>query len=139
MKKLALALVLAALPVLAVPAGPPDTSYWMISNAPAAATQATISQAANADGRHVATSVTVCVAAAGTAQTPLQFSLRDGATGAGTILWTVRLSAPANTAYCTSASVLLAGTKNTAMTLESAGATVLGAFATVSLNGYTTY
>ena len=138
MRKTLLSLLLAALPALAVPQAA-ATSYWAIQHAPAAAAQATIGQAANANGRHVATNVTVCVSAAGTAQTPLQFSLRDGATGAGTIVWTVRLSAPINTAYCIATPLTVAGTKNTAMTLESAGVTVTGAFAMVSLNGYTTF
>lgn len=138
MKKTLLLLVV-LLPVLALAAEPAETSFWAVNHAPAAAAQATIGQAANANGRHVATSVTVCVSAAGTAQTPLQFSLRDGATGAGTILWTVRLSAPINTAYCIAAPLKVAGTKNTAMTLESAGVTVAGSFAMVSLNGYTSF
>lgn len=137
MRKTILALVAAVLPTLALPQS--VGSYWAINHAPAAAAQATISQAASAAAYHVATSVTVCVAAAATAQTPLQFSLRDGATGAGTVVWTVRLAAPANSSACVFALVNVRGTKNTAMTLESAGVTVAGAFATVSLNGYDTY
>jgi hypothetical protein len=137
--KTILALLLAIIPAFAFAAEPAETSFWAVNHAPAAAAQATIGQAANANGRHVAKSVTVCVAAAGTAQTPLQFSLRDGATGAGTVLWTVRLSAPINSSDCISLPITIAGTKNTAMTLESAGVTVAGAFAMVSLTGYTTF
>lgn len=137
MKKLFLALLVAALPLLA--SAESVYSSWAVQHAPAAAAVATISKAAVPGARHVATSVTVCVAAAGTAQTPLQFSLRDGATGAGTIVWTVRLSAPINSSYCISAPVQIIGTANTAMTLESAGVTVAGAFAQVSLSGYDTH
>ena len=138
MKKLLLALTLVAAPALARPQSVYST--WAIQHAPAAAAVATISKAAAAGSRHVATSVTVCVSAAATAQTPLQFSLRDGATGAGTILWTVRLSAPANSTACaTLPHEPFVGSVNTAMTLESAGVTVAGAFATVALTGYTTH
>lgn len=138
MKKLFLGLILITLPLVAL--GQSDTSRWSIQHAPAAAAVATISKAAVPGARHVATSVTVCVSAAATAQTPLQFSLRDGATGAGTIVWAVRLSAPANSSVCAApAPVFILGSVNTAMTLESAGVTVAGAFATVSLQGYDTH
>lgn len=136
MKKLFL---LAALLLPALGSAQNVYQRWHINHAPAAAAQATISRAAATGQRHVATSVTVCVSAAATAQTPLQFSLRDGATGAGTVAWTVRLSAPANSTYCVTAPVEILGTSNTAMTLESAGVTVAGAFATVSLSGYTLF
>lgn len=139
MKKLFLALLVATLPAVATAQFGNGPTMWAIQHAPAAAAQATISKAADAAAYHVATSVTVCVSAAATAQTPLQISLRDGATGVGTIVWTVRLSAPANGTACVVAPMNIKGTKNTAMTLESAGVTVAGAFATVSLNGYDTY
>ena len=137
MRKLLLALSVAVFPVFGYAQS--VYSFWAIQHAPAAAAQATISQAADAAGRHVAKSLTVCISAAATAQTPLQFTLRDGATGAGTVLWTAQLSSVANSSNCVMANVDIIGTKNTAMTLEAAGVTVAGAFATVSLNGYTTY
>lgn len=138
MKKLFLSLLVAALPLAA--SAQSDASRWAVQHAPAAAAVATISKAAAAGARHVATSITVCVSAAATAQTPLQFSLRDGAAGAGTIVWTARLSAPANSSAClTPAPLFVLGSVNTAMTLESAGVTVAGSFATVALTGYTTH
>lgn len=136
MKRLALALVLVILPALAVPQS--VTSYWSVQHQPAAATQATISVAAAAGARHVAKHITVCVSGTA-AQGSLLFNLRDGATGAGTILWSVRLMAAAGQGMCHSADIDIAGTVNTAMTLESAAAPAATNFATVSLNGYDTY
>lgn len=134
MKKIFLALALAAAPALALPQSVYST--WAINHAPAAAAQATITKAAAAGARHVATSITVCVSAAATAQTPLQFSLLDGAA----VLWTVRLSAPVNSTACVALPhEPFLGTVNTAMVLQSAGVTVAGAFATVALTGYTTH
>ncbi len=138
MKKTLLALLVALFPVLASPADPGDTSYWFVQHTPAAATAATISVAASPNGRHVAKSVTVCISATA-AQPSLNFVLRDGATGAGTILWSARLMAPLGYGDCLTVPITIAGTKNTAMTLESAAAPAATNFATVSLNGYTTY
>lgn len=115
-------------------------STWSVTHTPAVATQATASKAAGGTTvRHVATSVTVCVAAGATAQTPILFHLRDGASGAGTILRTWAFSAPVNTGVCDSVSGLnMTGSANTAMTIESAAAPVAGAQATVTLTGYST-
>jgi hypothetical protein len=113
----------------------PGTS-WAINHAPAAATQATISRAAVAGQRHVATSLTICVDATA-AQSSLVFNLRDGATGAGTVLWTARLSGAASTNACLSSGpIFIVGTANTAMTLESSAAPAATNFATVSLVGF---
>jgi len=141
MKKLAftlIALLLALSPVPAVPQGASVYSFWAIQHQPAAATQATIGRAAAAGTRHVATTITVCVSAVA-AQPTLIFNLRDGATGAGTILWSVRLMAVIGDGMCVVAPINIAGTVNTAMTLESAAAPAATNFATVSLNGYDTY
>ncbi len=110
---------------------------WAAVHQPVAATQATISKAAGALGvKHVATGVTVCISAVA-AQPDLVFNLRDGASGAGTILWTARLAATAGTAQCVSSPPLnLVGTAATAMTLESAAAPAATNFAAVSLAGY---
>lgn len=109
---------------------------WAINHAPAAATQATISKAAAAKTRHVATSITICVSAVA-AQSSLQFNLRDGASGAGTVVWTARLGGAASTFQCvTSGPVYIVGSVNTAMTLESSAAPAATNFATVSLSGY---
>jgi hypothetical protein len=134
MKKLLLAL-LVAIP-LAVSAQS-AFSYWSIQHQPAAATAATIGQAAQAGTRHIAKHITICVSGVA-AQPSLVFNLRDGATGAGTIVWSARLSAAAGASSCQSADVDIIGTTNTAMTLESAAAPAATNFATVTLNGYDT-
>lgn len=108
-----------------------------IQDQPAAATQATISRAAGGAGvRHIAVAVTVGIAAVA-AQPPLIFNLRDGASGAGAILWSVRLTAPAGQGQVVALSGLsYIGTANTALTLESAAAPAATNFAFVSLGGY---
>lgn len=115
-------------------------STWSVTNTPAVATAATASKAAGGGTvRHVATSVTVCVAANATAQVPILFHLRDGATGAGTIIRTWALSSPVTHSECNSLSALnMTGSANTAMTIESAAAPVAGSQATVTLTGYST-
>ncbi len=136
MRKLLLAIAVSLLPALAVPQT--VTQQWAIQQVPAAATQATISRAAVAGRRHVATSVTVCVSA-GAAQGALAFNLRNGASGAGTVLWSALLSASAGQSMCVALPVNIAGSTNTAMTLESAAAPAASNFATVALTGYDTY
>lgn len=114
-----------------------EPGQWGIQQTPAVATQATISRAAGAAGvRHVAATATVCIVATA-AQAALAFNLRDGATGAGTILWSVSLSAAAGTGQCVSSPPFnLVGTAATAMTLESSAAPAATNFASVSLTGY---
>lgn len=138
MRKLILALAVAVLPVLAVPQASVYSS-WAIYHTPAAATQATISRAAAANTRHVATSVTVCLNAVAAQAAPVVFNLRDGATGAGTIKWSVSLVAPAGSAQCVTAPLSIPGSTNTAMTLESAAAPAASNFVTVAISGYDTY
>lgn len=110
---------------------------WAIQHQPAAATQATITRAAGGAGtRHVCTSITVSIAAVA-AQGAITFNLRDGATGAGTILWSVTLIAAAGTGRDVTISDLhIVGSDNTAMTLESAAAPAATNFATVALTGH---
>lgn len=136
MRKFVLALAVAILPALTLSQS--AWSYWSVQHQPAAATQATISQAAAAGVRHVAKHLTICVSAVA-AQPTLVFNLRDGATGAGTIVWSARLMSAAGAGQCLSADVDIIGTAGTAMTLESAAAPAATNFATVALNGYDTY
>jgi hypothetical protein len=112
---------------------------WAITQTPAAATQATVSKAAGAAGvKHFATSVSGAVSTVGTAQTAaLVFNLRDGATGAGTVLWSLQVSLPVNTTWSFFLGGLnVAGSAATAMTLETVAAPAAAAFASVSLTGY---
>lgn len=110
---------------------------WAQQDTPAAATQATTSRAAGAAGtRHVCTSITISLAAVA-AQVPLIFNLRDGATGAGTILWSVTLNAPAaNGRDVVISGLSIVGSDATAMTLESAAAPAATNFAAVAMTGY---
>ena len=89
-----------------------------VQHQPAANTVATISVAADAAARIVCKSLTASVA--GTAASGLvTVNLRDGAAGAGTILMSKVLICAANgTASWELSDLNIAGTKNTAMTLE---------------------
>lgn len=121
--------------------GCPPGSGWAINHTPAAATQATISQAAGAAGvRNVCTSVSCTICSAGTAQAAaLVFNLRDGATGAGTILWSQQAVLPTNANMTIQLGGLqIAGTAATAMTLETAAAPAATCIASVAMTGYTT-
>lgn len=119
---------------------PPVGGQFAVVHTPAAATQATISQAAGAAGvKNVATLISYIISTVGTAQTILSIALRDGATGAGTILWQKQFILPVN--YTLSESVSLPhiqGTAATAMTLEFSAAGVAASVQAVSLAGYTT-
>lgn len=113
-------------------------STWYVTHTPAAATQATISKAAGGAGvRHVATTITACSAQAAAAQTPIAINLRDGATGAGTIIRSWKISSTVQDSKCVDLSGLaITGTANTAMTIEFAAAGVAGSEQTVSLTGF---
>jgi hypothetical protein len=115
-------------------------STWSVTDTDAGATQSTASKAAGGGTvRHVATSITVCrgdtVVAA-----PALAHLRDGATGAGTIIrsWVIGVSA-INESKCESLSGLnMTGSANTAMTIEFVAAGSATSTSTVSLTGYST-
>lgn len=115
---------------------------WAVTNAPVANMQASASQAAGGAGvRHVCTSVSATVAAGGTAPTAatVTLNLRDGATGAGTVLqsWTLGIEATAGRTTTFSLSGLnIPGTAATAMTLEFAAAGGANTFESVSMTGY---
>lgn len=109
------------------------------AHVPAAATQATISKAAAGAGiRHCARRAIATVAAAAAAVTPVGIALRDGATGAGTILIAWTATAIVNAVVVIDADMLeMLGTANTAMTLEFAAASAAGSLQTVTLWSYT--
>jgi hypothetical protein len=114
-------------------------STWRVTNTANAGTPSASKATGGGTVRHVATCVSLSVGAAGTAQPVVQVNLRDGATGAGTIIRSWQLAAPANS----SATVDLcglneSGTGNTAMTLEFAAATAAATQASVTLSGYST-
>src|SRR5213594_278029 len=70
---------------------------WSVVHTPAVSVQATASKTAGAAGvRHVADCVTASAgAAAAPTATNLTVNLRDGASGAGTIIWTTNITAAA--------------------------------------------
>lgn len=116
------------------------TDTWTANHAPVANTQATIAKASGGAGvKNVCTSIT-CTLSSSAAPTVTRtiFNLRDGATGAGTILWTGALSLAAvagDWATLTISDLWIVGSAATAMTLESAAAPGANIFATVSMAG----
>ena len=120
-----------------VPAG-----QWSVTHAPAANTQATASKAAGGAGvRHVCTAISATLVAGATAPTATTatLNLRDGATGAVTVLmsWTLGLEATAGKTVTLSLSGLsIFGTANTAMTLEYSGASGANSLQSVNIVGY---
>jgi hypothetical protein len=113
---------------------------WSVFSSPAAGSQGTASIAAEAAVRHVVDcisfSASAVVAPALTAGT---VNLRDGATGAGTVLMAWSVAIPAATGQSVAPFGLcglnLVGTTNTAMTLEFAGA-LANLSESVSITGY---
>lgn len=119
---------------------PPIGGQFKLFHAPAAATQATISQAAGAAGvKNVATAISFSIVTVGTAQTILSIVLRDGATGAGTVLFQKQFILPVNAVFSETVQLPhLQGTAATAMTCEFSAAGVAASVQTVNLYGYTT-
>ena len=114
---------------------------WAVTNTPAAAAQATVTQAAGAASVYnVCTSITAVITTSGTAQTILQVNLRGGTTGAGTILWSASVVLTTNQVFTIALSGLnIFGTAAAqAMTLEFSAAGVAASVQSVSMTGYTT-
>lgn len=113
---------------------------WIVSHAPGIGTQATASKAAGAAGvKHVATALSFGLSAkAAIGASTVTVNLRDGATGAGTVLasWTFDLPA-AIVAPITVTLPLpqIKGSAATAMTLEFAAA-LANLLQFVNLTGY---
>lgn len=118
-------------------------NVWTAVDQPAANTQATETRAAAGAGvRNVCTSITAMFAAGASAPTAVNVSvvLRDGATGAGTILWAASLSIPATAGATNGISVgglWIPGSANTAMTLEFSAAGGANTIESVSMTGTT--
>lgn len=111
---------------------------WSEHHEPNAATQATKSKSAAAGTRHVATHLVATLATTDTAQNSVIYIyIRDGATGAGTILWSMAVTASTNTTVGYAGPIPnLVGTANTAMTAEFSGAGVSNSKQSVTLCGY---
>lgn len=116
------------------------SSRWSVVHNPAASNQATASIALEAGVRHVADCVSF---SAGSTTAPsltaLTINLRDGATGAGTILWTFEVIIPAatgqNVVPHSICGLNLVGTTATAMTFEFS-ALLTNLIESVSVSGF---
>jgi len=112
---------------------------WAQNNTPAAAAQATTSKAAGAAGvRHVCTGISFGFNAVNVEAGTFLINLRDGATGAGTILqsWRVGPFAAGGSIVHSIADLNIPGSAATAMTIEFAVAPAAGNFEFVDLHGY---
>lgn len=113
---------------------------WRVLSNPAAGSQATASIAAEANVRHIVDCIAFSAAATtAPALTRLDINVRDGATGAGTIIWTYTVAVAAATGtlvapvnFC---GLNLTGTTNTAMTLEFS-ASLANLIENVSMSGF---
>lgn len=75
------------------------SGYWRISNRPSSGTAASASRAAPTSGLAAGTQVrmrAIQVSLSGSSAGTDQVVVRDGASGAGAIIWTADLSIPAN-------------------------------------------
>lgn len=112
---------------------------FKIQNTPAAAAQASASKTAGGAGvSNVCLRCIATVSAGATAQTPIVLNLRDGATGAGTVIASWSLACPTNSCVVVDTGVaplFLMGSPNTAMTLEFAGAGVAASQETCTIIG----
>lgn len=114
---------------------------WSSTNFPSTATQATVARNSNASGRHVLTAFHVSFSTvATTSATLIRWVIRDGATGAGTILWQGTMNqGVANTNYAEGMTGLaLIGSTNTAMTIEFTAAGTTGSQQAVNMQGFDT-
>lgn len=122
-------------PLASITTGPGTKAFV---SQPAVATQASATDPAIAGVRHVAKAVTVNLEA-NAAQADIIFNLRDGASGLGAILWTIRLALAAGVTYAQTFPLPdVFGTAGNAMTLESAAAPAATNFASVVLHAYDT-
>jgi hypothetical protein len=120
-----------------------EPGQWAATHGPAVNVKATCNQAAGGAGvRNVCQAVSINLAGDSTAPaaTVLTVNLRDGATGAGTILmtWTIAIPATAGAFSTINLSGLnIPGTAATAMTLEFTAAGGAHTFESVSMSGTT--
>jgi hypothetical protein len=118
---------------------------WSVTSNPGVGAQATASRPASPapiggqDCRHVCTSISATFVAAAATTAQATVNLRDGATGAGTILGSWVLAFPGvigSSAILSLATLEIIGSPNTAMTLEFSAATATQ-FQSVTLTGHT--
>lgn len=112
---------------------------WAVNSEPAVSTQATASRAAGAAGvRHVCRSLHFSLNAVA-AQANIYARVRDGASGAGTILWSQCVVAPAaGFVNIVLSGLNIIGSAATAMTFEFSAAPTATNFQTAGGSGYST-
>lgn len=120
------------------------STVWTKNHFPAANTQATASQTAAGVGvKNVCTGVTIALASSSTtapAAIQVSVALRDGASGAGTVLWGAVIALPAVAGAMTAivrSGIWVIGSANTAMTLEFSAAGGANTIESVSMEGTT--
>lgn len=113
---------------------------WSIISTPAVSTQATATKAAGgAAVRHVCNTISFSHDAIA-AQVAVQLNVRDGGTGAGTIIWsmTLKLAVGQQPLCVTLSGLQIFGTANTAMTAEFSAAPVALNTQSLTATGYST-
>lgn len=116
-------------------------SQWSVFSTPAAATQATASRAAVASSANICNSISArLIIPPGVNQPVIALNLRDGATGAGTILWSHTFGVGAAVANGLVQDMLISGlaipgSNNTAMTLEFSAAGAATTLQSVAMTG----
>lgn len=115
---------------------------WVVTSNPGVNAQATATKAAKSGSRNVCQTINATFAAGTVAPAAVELSvnLRDGASGAGNILWSGVISLPAtagqNAAPISITGLSILGSNNTAMTLEFSVAGGANTFEAVSMTGY---
>jgi hypothetical protein len=111
---------------------------WTALHTPAQNTRATCTRAANAATVHVCRSITASLHALQAATEGfVQLNLRDGLTGAGTILWAMQLHAiPTGTTSVAISGLSIVGTLGNAMTLEFVAAGGASTIESVAMTGF---
>lgn len=128
--------------VQSVMMGVASPGEWALTSNPGANLQATVTKAAGGAGvRHICRAILLTLISTAAAATGVQWNLRDGASGAGTILWSGEMAIPATAdsfAVIQLSGLNIFGSANTAMTLEFGGAGGASTLETVALSGYDT-
>jgi len=112
---------------------------WSITHAPAADTQATVTRGAPGAGSYnVIKSISADLTAVAAIAAPLTLVVRDGASGAGAIIWNRRLTSPAGETKSVELTGLnIVGSDDTALTVEFTAAPGATNFETISVTGIT--
>lgn len=118
------------------------SGQWQINNFPAAAAQATANQAAPSTSSGLVNrlrTLTITLSAGANAQTPIEVVVRDGATGAGTVIWSASLAVAVNSAAPPIAlsGLDLRSSQGNAITVEFTGTTAAATQQSVSAGGDT--